>query len=82
MSKIFVLEDYKKMNAEDINRILTEYKDNLINKGDHDLTEQELGFIHGLEYALSMHEKRPALYVRKDRKYTDYDKKRFPEHFL
>lgn len=65
-----------------INKILKDYKDSLIGSDTRDLGEYDLGFIHGLEYALAMHERRPVMYVGKDRMYTDHDKEKFPEYFL
>ena len=70
------------MDTKQINEILEQYKKDLICSGSKDLTEQELGFVHGLEYALAMHDRRPTMYVGKDRTYTEWDKVKFPEYFL
>ena len=70
------------MDTVSINKLLDEYKESLTCSGHKDLTEYELGFIHGLEYALAMHGKRPVMYVDKNRTYTKYDTTRFPEYFL
>lgn len=70
------------MNTEDINKILKDYKDSFIESGTNELGDYELGFISGLEYALAMHERRPVMYVHKDRTYSEHDKEKFPERFL
>lgn len=70
------------MDTKQINDILDRHKEDLICTGSNDLSEYELGFIHGLEYSLALHEKRPVMYVGKDREYTKHDKNRFPEYFL
>ena len=70
------------MDTKQINDILEQYKKDLIRSGSKELTEQELGFVHGLEYALAMHDRRPTMYVNKDRSYNERDKLRFPEYFL
>ena len=70
------------MNTEDINKILKDYKDSFMGTSTNELDEYELGFVSGIEYALAMHERRPVMYVRKDRSYSEHDKVKFPERFL
>jgi hypothetical protein len=70
------------MDTKEINNKLEEQKKDLIASGSKDLSDYALGFIHGLEYALAMHAKRPVLYVNKDRTYNMHDKHKFPEYFL
>lgn len=70
------------MNKEDIITILKEHKSNLIDSPADELEDYPLGFIHGLEYALSMLEERPVLYINEKRQYSDYDVEKFPEYFL
>lgn len=62
------LEAYKKRMTEDIHK--------------EPLSEYDLGFIHGIELALSFIEQRPTFYIRKDGSYDPYDMSRFPEYFL
>jgi hypothetical protein len=70
------------MDSVQINNLLDRHKEYLILSGTEELGDYSLGFIHGLEYALAMHERRPVMYVNKDRTYSRYDKEKFPEYFL
>ena len=47
-----------------------------------EIGEYGLGFVNGLEYVLAMHQRRPAMYLDKDKKHSKRDMERFPEHFL
>lgn len=70
------------MNTEQINESLEKYKRDLIAKAKKELSDYGLGFAHGLEYALALHNKRPCLYVDKNGQYSKHDMDKFPEYFL
>ena len=44
--------------------------------------DYDWGFYNGVEIALSFIENRPAFYVDKQGKHSDYDIKNYPEYFL
>lgn len=70
------------MDSNKVNSILKRYKEDLIYSGTNELGDYELGFIHGLEYALAVHEHRPVIYVNADRSFSVHDLLKFPEYFI
>lgn len=69
-------------SAEDIQKAITAYKNHMMKVETLPVSDFHLGFIHGLETALSFVEDRPVLHVDENLEHSEYDLKAYPEYFL
>lgn len=70
------------MDVEKVHATLNSYKDLIMVDKNEVLDDYGLGFLHGLEFALSLLEERPAMYPDNSKEYSKTDMERHPEYFL